>query len=166
MENTADYKKQSVLYGIIFGLFSSLLLYFNYKFQLENTTVMTIVSLAIAILLVLYPIHQFKLNNANKLKISQALKIGLIVGLIGGLMYALYTYLHYKQIDTEFITKTIEEGNNALDSQGNLSSQELKQSREMIEVIISPFTYATLALIGALLKTFLIALVVGLIKKS
>ena len=166
METTADYKKQSVLYGFIFGVFSSLLLYFNYKFQLENTTTMSIVSFAIAVLLVLYPIHLFKLNNANQLKISDALKIGLIVGLIGGLLYALYTYFHYNQIDTEFVVKQLEEGKKALDTQGNLSKDDLKRSEEMIEAFVSPFTFATFALIGALLKTFLIALVVGLIKKS
>jgi len=166
METTADYKKQSILYGVIFGLFSSLLLYFNYKFQLENTTIMSLVSFAIAVLLVLYPIHLFKLNNANQLKISDALKIGLIVGLIGGLFYALYTYFHYNQIDTEFVAKQIEEGRKSLETQGNLSKEDLKRSEEMIEALVSPFTFATLALIGALLKTFLIALVVGLIKKS
>lgn len=166
MENTADYKKQAVLYGIIFGLFSSLLLYFDYKFQLEKTTIMSIVSFAIAILLVLYPIHLFKLNNDNQLRISQALKIGLIVGLIGGLIYALYTYFHYHQIDTEFVAKAIEEGNKALDQDGNLSQADLKRSKEMVSTLVSPFTFATFALIGALLKTFLIALVVGLIKKS
>jgi len=166
MENTADYKKQSVLYGVIFGLFSSLLLYFNYKFQLENTFIMSIVSFTIAVLLVLYPIHLFKLNNGNQLKISDALKIGLIVGLIGGLLYAFYTYLHYKQIDTEFVKNAIDEGTKSLDSQGNLSKEDLKRSKEMVEAFVSPFTFATFALIGALLKTFLIALVVGLIKKS
>ena len=166
MENTADYKKPSLLYGTIFGIYSSLLLYFNFNYKFDNTTLMSLASFAIAVLLVYYPIHQYKQNNEGFLKIPDALKIGLIVGLIGGIIYAIYTYYHYTQVDTEFISQTIAEANKALDSDGNLTKEDLNTSKELITSMVSPSTFATLALIGMLLKTFVISLVVGLIKKS
>jgi len=167
MENTTDYKKQSILYGVVFGIFNSFLLYFNYKFQLENTVVLSLLSLTIAILIVFFPINQFKIDNANYLKLSDALKIGLIIGLIGGSVYALYTYFHYNGIELDFVTKKLEENNKAIDSQSaNMTDEEIKQAKDMAKSFVSPFSFATINLISVLLKSFIISLVLGLIKKK
>lgn len=167
MDNAPDYKKQAMLYGVIFGLYSSLLLYFDYKFTLERTTLMSLLSFTIAVLLIFFPVHQFKQNNSNFLKISDALKIGLIVGVIGGLMYAAYTYFHYTQLDTEFVAQaTIEAKESLKNNPNNFSEEELKTSEEMVTSFVSPFSFATINLIAMLFKTFIISLVLGLIKKS
>ena len=165
--SSIDYKNKSAFYGLIFGLFSSVFLYLSYKFQFQNTVVMSFVSLAVAFALVFYPIHLFKLENSNLLKLGEALKIGLIVGLVGGLVYAVYTYLHYKSIDTEFFANTLKESEKAIreNSQG-LSEEELEQATKITAIMVSPFTVATMNLFTILFKSFIIALVVGLIKKS
>ncbi len=168
MENqTSDYKKQSINYGIIFGLYSSLLLWLSFKFNFENNMLMSIISVSVAVLLVFVPIHQYKLNNDNILKLSQAIKIGLIVGLISGLIYGIYTYLHYKSVDIEFIPKQIEESKIALEqTSSNMSKDQLEQSKKMIETMLAPFTLATFALFNLLFKSFFISLIIGLIKKN
>lgn len=166
-ETSIDYKKNSSLFGLIYGLFSAVLLYLNFKLSLDNTVIMSFVSLAVAVVIVFYPIHVFKLNNNNLLSIGQALKIGLIVGLIGGLIYAFYTYLHYNSIDTEFVSKALEESDKALQESSNeFTDEQMAQAKEMASVMVSPFTFATINLFTLLFKSFIIALVVGLIKKN
>lgn len=165
--SSADYKNKSSFYGLIYGIFSSILLYLSFKFDFQNTVVMSFVSLAVAVAIVFYPIHIYKLENTKLLKLGEALKIGLIVGLVGGLVYAVYSYLHYKSIDTAFITQALEESEKALqeNSQG-LSEEELKQASEVTSIMVSPFSIATVNLFTLLFKSFIIALVVGLIKKN
>jgi len=167
MDNKLDFKKSASLYGFIFGLYSCLLLYFDYKFNLEKTTIMSLLSFTIAVLLIFFPVHQYKLNNSNTLRISDALKIGLIIGVIGGLMYAAYTYFHYTQLDTEFVTQALEDAKKSVEeNSGNFSEEDLKNSEEMVNSFVSPFTFATINLIAILFKTFIISIVLGLIKKS
>ncbi|RRO17170.1 DUF4199 domain-containing protein [Flavobacteriaceae bacterium 14752] len=168
MENqNSDYKKQSINYGIIFGLYSSVLLWLSFKFNFESNLLMSIISVSVAVLLVFVPIHQYKIANNNILKLSQALKIGLIVGLISGLIYAIYTYLHYKSVDIEFIPKQIEESKIALEqASSNMPKNQFEQSKQMIETMLAPFTLATFALFNLLFKSFIISLIVGLIKKN
>lgn len=166
-ESSGNYKNKSSFYGLIYGVFSSLLLYLSYKFGFQNATVMSFLSLAVAVAIVFYPIYLYKLENDNLLKLGEALKIGLIVGLVGGLIYAVYTYLHYKSIDTEFVTKALKESQKAIqeNTQG-LSEEELEQASQMTSMMVSPFTFATINLFTLLFNSFIIALVVGLIKKN
>ena len=167
MENQPDYKRQSSLFGLIFGLFSAFLLYFNYKFELESTFIQSIISVIVAVLVVFFPINQYKIDNANILKISDALKIGLITGVIAGLIYAVYTYFHYNQIEPEFITASLEESYKAIEKEsGNMTEEQIQQAKDMTKAFVSPFSIATINLISILLKSFVISLVIGLIKKS
>lgn len=168
MENLqTDYKNQSALHGLVLGLYSSLLLWLAYKFNFESNILMSFISTVVAVFLVYYPIHQFKINNDNFLKLGVALKIGLIIGVVSGLIYAIYTYYHYIAVDIEFIPNTIEENRKALELQKNdMPKEQYEQSKAMTETKVSPFIFATFGLFTLLFKSFIIALVIGLIKKK
>ena len=67
----------------------------------------------------------------------------------------------------KFIAKTIEENNQAIENSSNeMTKEQLKQAKEMTNSFVSPFSFATLNLITTLLKSFVISLVIGIIKKS
>ena len=168
MENLqTDYKKQCALHGLVLGLYSSFLLWLTYKFNFDDNILMSFISIAVAVFLVYYPIHQFKINNDNILKIGDALKIGLIIGVVSGLVYGFYTYYHYISVDTEFIPNTIEESRKALELQKNdMPEEQYEQAKGMTETMVSPFLFATFGLFTLLFKSFIIALVIGLIKKK
>ncbi|TKS56629.1 DUF4199 domain-containing protein [Mesohalobacter halotolerans] len=162
-----DYKKISINCGIIFGLYSSVLLWLSYKFNFEDSLLMSFISVVVAVILVFYPIHLFKINNSNNLKLGEALKIGLIVGLISGIIYGIYTYLHYNSIDTEFIPLKLEESRQAIEqTNSELSDEQMKQTLAMTKTMLSPFTLGTFALFNLLFKSFIVGLIVGLIKKN
>lgn len=162
-----DYKKLSTNCGIIFGLYSSILLWLSYKYNLDNSLLMSFISVTVAVLLVFFPIHQYKINNNNVLKLGDALKIGLIVGLISGIIYGVYTYFHYNSLDTEFITQRLEESRKAIEqTNSELSEEQMQDALAMTKTMLSPFTLATFALFNLLFKSFIVGLIVGLIKKN
>lgn len=156
-------------YGLIYGGYSVLVLLLLYFFNYDQNTGISLLSFLINTAIVFIAIHRYKLDNANNLSLSSAIKLGLAIGAIGGLIYAVYMYIHYTYLQPEFIT-TLKEGLKtqveAEIERQNLKGEEADTTREIATLFASPFFMATSALISILLKTLFISLVVGLIKKN
>ena len=168
MENQISLQRYGINTGVIYGGISILTLFITYSLGDDLNTVLSIVSLVVLIGLLYYAITDFKKKN-GVLTLSNAMKIGLITGVIGGLMYAVYQYLHYTIIDPSFITAMKETALEELDrtfAESGATSEEKDAAYKGIEIFTSPFTLATLALFGQMLKSFIIGLVLGLIFKN
>ncbi|CEN39975.1 DUF4199 domain-containing protein [Capnocytophaga cynodegmi] len=64
-----------------------------------------IISLSIYIYTIRLGIKQFKTENSNLLTIAQALKIGVGIALVGGIIIAIYTYIFTTIIEPEYYEK-------------------------------------------------------------
>jgi beta-lactamase regulating signal transducer with metallopeptidase domain len=170
MKNQTQPKSQSLTYGVIYGLSSAVVLYLFYKLDVQITGVSSLVNLAIAAVCVLVPVNFYKSTNANQLNIANALKIGLVVGLIGGLIYAIYVYFHYSSIDDSMLVRVSEEMENARaemkQQNPQLTDEQVEQAISITKMMASAPAVAIFKFIGALLETFFAALLIGLIKKS
>ena len=167
-ESSLDFKKQSVLYGLAFGLYSSLLMYLGYKLEFDTSAYYRIINYIFAIGIIFYAINEYKKLNSDFLKLKDALKIGLIIGLIGGLIYGIYTYFHLNFINQEFLKDVVNVIKASEDYQGReMTEDQIKETKQIaISFMGSPFFYLTLNLIGSLFQAFIISLIVGLIKKK
>lgn len=156
-------------YGLIYGGYSILVLLLLYFFNYEQNAGISLLNFIINTAIVFLAIHRYKLDNANNLSLSSAIKLGLAIGAIGGLVYAIYMYIHYTYLQPEFID-TLKEGLKtqvqAEIERQNLQGEEAETTREIATLFATPFFMATSALISILLKTLFISLVVGLIKKN
>jgi hypothetical protein len=167
MENQTKPKSQSLLYGAVYGIFSSLALYLFYKLDLEMKGISSLIHFSLATICVLLPINLYKNSNANQLTIANALKIGLFVGLIGGIIYAVYAYMHFEFINPEFLTEKMAQTKAELETQNTeLTQEQMNQALKFAEIFVSPIVISITGFIGALLETFITALVIGLIKRS
>ncbi|MGO2101472.1 MAG: DUF4199 domain-containing protein [Psychroflexus halocasei] len=90
-------------YGLIYGGYSILVLLLLYFFNYDQNTGISLLSFLINTAIVFIAIHRYKLDNANNLSLSSAIKLGLAIGAIGGLIYAIYMYIHYSYLQPEFI---------------------------------------------------------------
>lgn len=156
-------------YGLIYGGYSILVLLLLYFFNYEQNTGISLLNFLINTAIVFIAIHKYKTDNSGQLNLSSSIKLGLAIGAIGGLIYAIYMYIHYSYLQPEFIA-TIKEGLKtqveAEIERQNLKGEEAETTREIATLFASPFFMATSALISILLKTLFISLVVGLIKKN
>lgn len=168
MENQIDLKKNKLVYGTIFGLYSAVLMYLGYKLSIDASVYYRIINYLFAIAIIYYAINKFKTENEGFLNISDAVKMGLAIGLIGGIVYAIYTYFHLSFINKEFLTDVVESIKASEDTKGReMTDEEIKETKEVaISFMGSPFFYATLNLIGSVFQAFIISLVIGLIKKK
>jgi len=168
MENLIDSKEDRIVYGAIFGLYSALLMYLGYKLTIDTSIYYRIINYLVAIAIIYYAINKFKTDNNGLLKVNDSIKIGLAIGLIGGIIYAIYTYFHLSFINKEFLKDVIESIRASEDTQGReMTSEEIKETKEVaISFMGSPFFYATLNLIGSVFQAFIISLIIGLIRKK
>jgi len=90
-----SYARQlSLTYGFFYGLYFSLLLFLSEYFQINNIFV-SIISLILPIAFIFRAIDLLKIFNNKKISLSQSIKLGLGIGILGGLVYAIYTLVHY-----------------------------------------------------------------------
>jgi len=162
-------KPYATQFGVIFGAFSILILVLLYLFDYETNTAISILNLIVTASIVWYAIHLYKIDNNGLIDLTTSIKLGLAVGVIGGLIYGAYTYLHYELVQPEYVTEmktAMEAEMEAQIEQQQMSDEEAEMTRNMSGVFASPFVLGTISLLSIIFKTFLVALIVGMIKRN
>lgn len=156
-------------FGTIFGAYSILILVLLYAFNYESDVFISIFNFIITVAIVWYAIHLYKIDNEGLLDLTTSIKLGLAIGVIGGLIYGSYTYIHYEFIEPEYISEMksgMEAEMEAQIQQQQMSEEEAEMTRNMSGVFASPFVLGTIGLLSIIFKTFLVGLIVGMIKRN
>ncbi len=156
-------------FGSIFGAYSILVLVMVYALNEDAGVVISLLNFIITVAIVWYAIHLYKIDNNGLIDLTSSIKLGLAIGVIGGLMYGIYTYLHYNLVDPEYISvmrSNMEAEMEAQILQQQMSEDEAEMTRSMSSVFASPFVLATTGLISIIFKTFVVGLIVGFIKRN
>jgi hypothetical protein len=167
MENQKEYvKKIAYSYGVYLGLVTIILLVIMYVLNIDKSWVLSIISTLITIILFVLGIKAFKKENQNFISIEEAIKVGLAIAAIGGLVAAIYTFFHYEYIYPEFIENLREQSL----IEAKKDPKEYKEKKEMIKkyinIFTSPFILSTISLIATLFFGFIISLITGAIIKK
>ncbi len=114
-----------------------------------------------------YGIKTYKENNGNYLSIKESIKVGLAMAVVGGLIGAVYAYLHYSFIQPEFIDAIREEAYNDMTSSNpNMRSEQLESATKMMNIFTSVFFLSTMTLIASMFFGLIISLITGAIMKK
>lgn len=162
-------KPYATNFGVIFGGYSILVLVLLYAFTYETNAAISVLNFVITVAIVWYAIHIYKIDNNGLIDLTTSIKLGLAIGVIGGLIYAAYTYIHYEFIQPEYITElksNMEADMEAQIEQQQMSDEEAEMTRNMSGVFASPFVIATIGLLSIIFKTFLVGLIVGMLKRN
>ncbi|NEV94034.1 DUF4199 domain-containing protein [Psychroflexus sp. YR1-1] len=169
MHQDIPVKPYATRFGSLFGAYSILILVLLYAFNYESNTMISIMNFVITVAIVWYAIHLYKIDNDGLIDLTTSIKLGLSIGVIGGLIYAFYTYMHYEFIQPEFIADmkaSMEAEMEAEIQQQQMSEEEAEMTKGLSGIFASPFVLATLGLISIIFKTFLVGLIVGMIKRN
>ncbi|PCJ93395.1 MAG: DUF4199 domain-containing protein [Flavobacteriaceae bacterium] len=144
------------LLGIILIVFSLML--FSMDMQYERGFAVQGVQFLFIIAAAVIGVVQFKKVNEGFLKLSEALKIGAGVALIGGIIGTLYFLVFSNFIEPDFMVNSYEIGKQqALEANPKLTSEQIDQGIEIQKKFFSVF------LIVGILFQVIIGLVAGLI---
>lgn len=170
MDTQNHIKSLGFKYGGFYALLYILILVIEESFDLKNQVVISIGGIVLSFLIVWQATNEFKSLGDGLIDLASGIKLGLAIGAIGGLGYALFMYVNYSFINTEFVETAREEIQNQLQLQRESGQLKTDEEAEMAEkaalLFTSPFVLATIALIGQLFKTFIFGLIIGLINRN
>ena len=170
MENQENTSKQIMLnYGLLLG-FSTILI--NVAVYAMGKTYdphwsVGVLSLFITVVAIILGIKKIKELNSGFLSLSEALKTGLGIALISGLIGVVYTLIFTNFIEPEFFSRTLEVSQQKMmEAYPNFSDEQLEASTEMAKKMSGPFISSAMAIIGSLFVGFIISLIAGAIMKK
>lgn len=170
MENQPVTTKSIALtYGAILGiasvLFSVILYVLN--MHMERNMLTSSIGILIIIVVIIIGISKFKKLNGNILSLSQALKTGMGIALIGGLISVAYTLLFMYVIEPDFMSQMMQTQREAmLEQNPNMTADQIAGAEKMMGMFSSPGFIAIIAMVTTLFFGFVVSLIGGLIMKN
>ncbi|WP_299390415.1 DUF4199 domain-containing protein [uncultured Gelidibacter sp.] len=154
-------------YGLYLALVSVIVLVIMYVANLEKSWMLSIASSLASIVVFVYGIKTYKHQNAGFLTISDAMKVGLAIAVIGGILAGIYAYLHYAYIYPEFIDIARDQAYLEISTQNpNMSEEQISKTMEISNIFMTPMFFSLTTVIGSLLFGLVVSVIAGLIMKK
>lgn len=168
MDSNLTIKSAILQYGTLLGIISvvfGLMIFFLDMHYTQESSV-GIVSMGITIAVIVLGQYNYRKENAGIMRLGDAIKLGLGIALISGIIGVTYQVLLVTVIDPDTIDKMMEITQNKLiDENPELPQEQLDQVLEMQKKFTTPGMMVTFGLIGSLFVGFIISFISGLILK-
>ncbi|QYA26807.1 DUF4199 domain-containing protein [Gramella sp. MT6] len=166
MDNSPSIKSIAYTYGLLLAAYSVLVLVLIYAFNIsQDNWIIGVVNILVTIAILALAINNYKSKNNNYLSIKEALKVGLATAAVGGLVAAIYAYIHYSFVYPEFIEMVKETSYQNMSDQG-MSDKQISDTMKMTEFTMKPWFFSTMTLVSSLFFGLLISLITGAILKK
>jgi len=156
-------------YGLLLGLISVVfgVMIFMLEMHYQQDQKIGIVSLAINLILIILGLVAFKKANGGYISLAQALKTGLGIALIAGIIAVTYQLILVTVLDPDTIQKTIDfQMEKIRMEQPELPAETLDQIESMQRKFTSPWMMVAIGLVFSLFIGFVFSLIGGLIIKK
>ncbi len=166
-QETPSIKPIAYTYGVYAALVSIAGLVIMYVANMDKSWALSIVSSVLSILIFVYGIKAYKHANANVLSLGQAIKVGLAIAVIAGVISALYSYVHYEFVYPEFIDMQRETAyNQMMEANPNMSEEQVEQALGISNIFMNSTFFSLSAVLGSLIFGLIVSLIAGLIMKT
>ena len=115
---------------------------------------------------VIYAISQYKKSNGNLLRLGEAIKIGVLISVISGLVYAVYGLIFNYIIDPEFMDLMMEATRDKMLENPNMTEEIVDQSMAMMEKFMSPLLGTAMWIAMSAFFGLIYSLIGGLVMKK
>ena len=170
MENqTTSLKKIALNFGVLLALLSIVLQVISYVLDahIDRPWWLTVLQLLISISVLVYGIKSFKTANSGYLTLTQALKVGLAISLIAGIISVIFNFIFINYIEPDFVQKTLDfSREKMITDYPNMTQQQIDSSLEISAKLMTPWVMSAFAIIASLFFGFIISLFAGLALKK
>ena len=170
MENQKSSSKQIMLNnGLMLGFVSILIAVANFAFGdiYEPHWSISVISIVASASIIVLGIKKIKDENGGFLALGQAIKIGLGIALISGLIYVVYQFVFTSYMEPDFYKNMAEvQEQLMIEKNPSMSDEQLEVSKEMMKKFMSPGVTAAMTIGFSLFLGFIISLIGGLIMKK
>lgn len=164
---TPSIKPIAYTYGVYSALVSIAGLVIMYAANMDKNWILSIVSAVLSILIFVYGIKAFKNANANVLSLGQAIKVGLAIAVIAGVITAIYSYVHYEFVYPEFIDIQRETAyTQMMEANPNMTDEQVEQALGISNIFMNSTFFSLSAVLGSLIFGLIVSFIAGLIMRS
>ena len=165
----ASVKKIALNYGLLLGLASIALSVITYVMgvHIERPWWVSVLGMLIMIAFIVFGLKAFKKDNGGFLSLGEALKTGLAISLIAGILGVIYNYVFMNFIEPDFVNQMLDYSKEQMiERNPNMTEDQMKMAMDMSRKFMSPGIMAAIGIIISLFLGFLISLIAGLIMKQ
>lgn len=170
MENEkASSKKIIINYGILLSILSVLLGVIMYVTNAYTNPhwIYSVITLLILVGTIRYGIKAYKNINNGYLILMDAIKVGIGIALIGGIIAAIWSLTVTTVIEPDYTQQVLEvQREKMIEQYPDFSQEQIDQSMIIAEKFSSPFISTAVSIIGSLFFGFIISLITGLIMQK
>ncbi|MEY8848821.1 DUF4199 domain-containing protein [Psychroserpens sp. XS_ASV72] len=154
-------------YGLYLALISIVVLVIMYVANIDKSWPLSIASALLSIAVFVYGIKAYKKSNNGFLTLGQAIKVGLAIAVVGGVISAIYSYFHYEFIYPEFIEMQKEVAYNQMIEQNpNMTEEQINQAMDISGIFMNSAFFSLSSILGSLIFGLIVSLIAGLVMKK
>ncbi len=167
MERLSASKSSTVLsWGLYLGIASVVFtLIVSYSGLIGNSVVGILWYVLLAAILVLGIKHYKEKENDSFLKYSKGLGLGTLIGLVGGIIHGIFTYVFYAIIDPSVHEQVIALSQEKALEQG-ATEASLEQAEPFLNIFLSPGMLSVFNIVGTVFMAFIFSLIIAAILKK
>jgi len=170
MENQQTSLQQIMLnFGLylgVTGILINVIMYATGNIYDPHWSVM-VVGLLVTIGFIIYGIKQVKEMNGGLLSLGEALKTGLGIALISGIIAIVYSLIFTNFIEPDFYEKMAEVSyQKILEEYPNFTDEQIEAATEMASKMSGPGVNAAMMIMGSLISGLIISLIGGSIMRK
>ncbi|SDS48410.1 Protein of unknown function [Gillisia sp. Hel1_33_143] len=162
-------KKFIINYGLLLGITSVLVGVIMYvtNSYLNPSWIYSVISIALPIVIITMGIKAFKTANGGFLGLGEAIKIGLGIAVIGGILTAIWSLLLMTVIEPNYMSLLMEaQQEKMLATNPNITQSQLDAAQEVSSKFSSPWIAMAMTIIWSLFSGLIISLISGLVMKK
>ncbi len=165
----ASVKKIALNYGLMLALGTIVVSVIVYVMgmHLEQPWWQSLLNFIIMTTAIVYGLKAFKKDGDGFMTLGEAIKTGLAISLIAGIVGSIFTFLFVTVIEPDFVTQMLEvTREKMIEDNPQMTEDQLEMAMGMTEKFMSPWIMTAFGIIASLFFGFIISLIAGLIMKQ
>jgi hypothetical protein len=99
-------------------------------------------------------------RNNNKLRIGQSMGLGALLGLISGILAAIFFYFFITYIHPEFMTEATNQAISDMEERG-MTDEQIEQGLQMMSFFMTPLFMGLMVIVFSVIFNFIVGLIFG-----
>lgn len=167
-ENQPETGKYALTYGSMLGGISIVfaLMLYSVDMHYQGGLTVVLVSMAIMIGIIAFGMIQFRKANNGFMSLGQAMKVGVGIALVGGIIGILFNQIMANVIDPDMMAKAMEFQKVALAETTKMTPDQIDAQMEMGKKYSTPGFQVAFGLLFSIVLGLIFSLITGLILKK
>ena len=140
MKNQYSFKNTVWMFGVLYAILGILVMLINSPVpdpKATSTVVLGFIALFLFIGLPIIAVWYYR-NQGNAVTVGKAVKLGVLIGLLGGFIVGIYAYIYFAYINPAAVDKALEIARNILEEKETFTEEMLEKQMEMTKKLYVP----------------------------